>query len=166
MAVHFEVFGQIHRLFRSVRFCLQADLSFSYSRLIPSGLLGSTGITPLHGYYEPIRLLARPPPAVMDSCQSVAVARWLARSLSSRSCLSARAVPIDPGELNGCAYPLLHRSCWLGPIRRLGHSQLRNEAVLGSLIATARAFAVRLYLLLRVLRVPDRSDATPGRLHG
>ena len=51
--------GQIHRFFRAIRFGLQSDLPSSYIRLIPSGSLGSTGITPLHGYYGPIRLLAR-----------------------------------------------------------------------------------------------------------
>jgi hypothetical protein len=69
--------------------------------------------------------------------------RSAARSLSSRFCLWARAVPFDPGESSGCAYPLLDRWCWLGPIRRIGHSHWCNEAELGSLIATARAFAFR-----------------------
>ena len=35
-----------------------SDLGSSCFRAIPSGSLGSTGITPLHRYYGPIRLLA------------------------------------------------------------------------------------------------------------
>jgi len=53
--------------------------------------------------------------------------------LSSRSCLSARAVPFDPGEPDGCIYPLLHCPCWLRPWRRLDRSHMPNEADLGSL---------------------------------
>ena len=38
----------------------QSAHSPSYGRTSLAGLLGSTGVTPLPGYYEPIRLPARP----------------------------------------------------------------------------------------------------------
>lgn len=60
---------QVCRIIRTVRLSLQAGLSSSYFRSIPSGLLGSrqaspplTGITPLLSYYEPIRLPTLPVP--------------------------------------------------------------------------------------------------------
>src|SRR5579864_1343196 len=59
LSVHLEVLGKFVRIFRSVRLSLQAEPLFLSQRWIPSGLLGSTGITPLHRYYEPIRLLTR-----------------------------------------------------------------------------------------------------------
>jgi len=63
------------------------------------------------------------------------------RSLSSRFCLLARAVPFNPAEPDDCSkrtkvlrsYPLLHRPCWLDLIREAGRSDWRNEANMGSL---------------------------------
>ena len=81
-----------------------------------------------------------PGPSVMSSRRA---AQRGVGPLSSRPDRSTRAAPFDPGEPTGCTYPLLHRSCWLRPIRRLGRSHWRNEANSGSLIAAARAFAFR-----------------------
>ena len=58
------------RLSRPIRLTLQSGLSSSYIRLIPSGPLGSAGVTPRHGrglrlplgYYGPIRLPTLPAP--------------------------------------------------------------------------------------------------------
>src|SRR6185437_5071668 len=60
LAVLPEMLRQIQRFFRRIRcFSLQSDLPSSYIGFIPSGPLGSTGVTPLHRYYGPIRLPAR-----------------------------------------------------------------------------------------------------------
>ena len=87
----------------------QSAHSPSYGRTSLAGLLGSTDITPLPRYYEPIRLPARPadgyvfPPAVE--------ARGLiGPGLSGSSTdLSARAVPYHPGRPAGCLRSLLDR---------------------------------------------------------
>ena len=52
--------------------------------------------------------------------------RWACPTLpglpGSSTNLSARAVPNHPGEPDDCSCPLLHRRCWLHPLRKTGHS--------------------------------------------
>ena len=72
----------------------------------------------------------------------------LARSLSSWFCLSARAVPFDPGEFDGCIYPLLHRRrtrlCGSGFIQSDGLATLNGVTrLIRFACATAHAFAFR-----------------------
>ena len=76
----------------------QSAHSSSYGRTSLTGLLGSTGITPLPRYYEPIRFPARPADGYVFP---PAVEAWgltqpgLPGSLTD---LSARAVPYHPGR--------------------------------------------------------------------
>jgi hypothetical protein len=78
--------------------CAQSAHFSSYGRTSLTGLLGSTGITPLPRYYEPIRLPARPaggyvfPPAVE------AWGLTQPGLPGSSADLSARAVPNHPGR--------------------------------------------------------------------
>jgi hypothetical protein len=78
--------------------CAQSAHSSSYGRTSLTGLLGSTGVTPLPRYYEPIRLPEQPangyvfPPAVEA---------WGLTGPGlpgSSTALSARAVPSHPGR--------------------------------------------------------------------
>ena len=58
------------------------------------GPLPSTGVTPLHRYYEPIRLLERATPLAFRAC-SVFTPR-AARSLTLRIVLCTHAAPTTP----------------------------------------------------------------------
>jgi hypothetical protein len=103
----------------------------------------------------------------MDSRQRVAAVRWHAGSLSSRSYLSARAVLFDPGEPDDCSYPLLHRPCWLRPLRRISHSHfsvsrlIRLRFRFGSHLRGLECFAGR-----RCRRPRPSRYMSNGRLHG
>ncbi len=90
----------------TVRFerCAQSALSPSYRRTSLAGLLGSTGITPLPGYYEPIRLPARPaggyvfPPPVEAATSPHRVSQ-----VPRPICLRALSPTTPEGPMAACA---------------------------------------------------------------
>jgi hypothetical protein len=73
--------------------------------------LGSTGITPLPRYYEPVRLPAGAARAVMDSSAALRSRPRTSPGLPGPSvALSTRALPTHPGRPDGCVCSLLpHR---------------------------------------------------------
>jgi len=78
--------------------------------------LGSTGITPLLGYYGPVRL---PTGAGSGLCLPQNRCGWdhsLSGLPGSSINLSARAVPYHPGKPDSCTRPLLHCRHWASPI--------------------------------------------------
>ena len=93
----------------------QSAHSSSYGRTSLAGLLGSTGVTPLPRYYEPIRLPVRPaagyvfPPTVEGRALT---GPGLPGSLTD---LSARAVPSHPGRPDGGNRSLLGRRWQASP---------------------------------------------------
>ena len=94
--------------FRSQRQAQSAPPS-SYDRTSLAGLLGSTGITPLPGYYEPIRLPARPAGGYVFPPPVEAYGLTEPGLPGSSTDLSARAVPYHPGRLDGRMRSLLGR---------------------------------------------------------
>ena len=76
----------------------QSAHSSSYSRTSLAGLLGSTGVTPLPRYYEPIRLPARPTDGYVFPLAVEGRALTGPGLPGSLTDLSARAVPYHPGR--------------------------------------------------------------------
>ena len=76
----------------------QSAHSPSYGRTSLAGLLGSTGVTPLPGYYEPIRLPARPADGYVFPLAVEGRALTGPGLPGSLTDLSARAVPNHPGR--------------------------------------------------------------------
>jgi hypothetical protein len=93
----------------------QSAHSPSYGHTSLAGLLGSTGVTPLPRYYEPIRLPARPAsgyvfPPTVEACS------FTEPGLPGSSTdLSTRAVSYHPGRPAGCTCSLLLRRQWASP---------------------------------------------------
>ena len=104
--------------------------------------LRSTGITPLHRYYGPLRLPRGTLLPVIVSRPELAAALRRSRpdgSLMFPTGPSARAAPFHPGEPRRCTRKPLPGEFWLRHIWLLGRSRVScNEAVSGSLSAAAR----------------------------
>ena len=93
----------------------QSAHSPSYGRTSLAGLLGSTGITPLPCYYEPIRLPARPTDGYVFPLAVEAFGLTGPGLPGSLTDLSARAVPNHPGGLDGCTCSWLDRRWQASP---------------------------------------------------
>ena len=140
--------------------CLQSGLRAVRSAFRSVGVLRSTGITRLHSYYDPFRLL---PLQSLQLCVPGATLGNDPRSgryLRLLAILSIRAVRSHPGELDDCTRLCLHHPCWLRPNWQVGHPRIHLGAETGSRLRIT-AHTVR-----RPGAPPRRSPfAAPGWLH-
>ncbi|GEM_PF-2633409 len=99
--------------FRIGTFLVQAALSSSCFSMLLAGFLGSTGVTPLLCYYEPLRI-PLPPLAVIHFRFTLGSTHDEGLPGSSAS-LSVRALHNRPGRPRGCSCSLLPLGCQASP---------------------------------------------------
>jgi len=94
----------------------QSALLLSYRYVFEVGSLGSTGITPLLGYYGPLRLPTQPPDGYVFPTGVDDITATTPGLPGSSIGLSPRAVPSHPGSPNGCIRSLLHHRRRASPL--------------------------------------------------
>ncbi len=113
----------------------QSDHHSSHSACLTPRPLRSTGITPLHHYYEPLRLSYTAASQVIDSLHGLLALTNTVMGLPGSRLICCRALPsVTPGgtvSARSCFFPTVNR---LHHLRKDGHHQLCNEAESGSLV--------------------------------
>ena len=119
----------VFRFSRSVRLVLQADLSSSCSSSIPAGPLRSTGVTPLHRYYGPVRIPARPTGRLWIPSRRSGNDPGVSGLSGSWLILRNVPSPFTPGSPADALAYCFSASIRLHHFREAGHCHLRcNEA--------------------------------------
>ena len=105
-------------------------MSSPSASVITAGPLGSTGITPLHGYYGPIRLPLASPPAILNLAEACGHEPRRGGSLRFLLFRSVRAIALDPGCPDASAHCRTRRQRTLAISERWGGTPL-VEAFVG-----------------------------------